>query len=194
MGPPGEGCKREQRAPGAAECSVERSSSALGPCAGSSLVPQGSRELAGSCHRFFSPLQRCRLCPGFCRCFAPPLTALHALLPPDPLSLANVTLQPGRSPQELRVSWLESGGARDHLVQLSVAESLSVVRNVSVPRGVTQLVLGGLVPGSRYRLEIISQAGPHRISSQTAVGYTGRTQPLPCLGRAGAKKGVPGQF
>ncbi|NXG41131.1 PTPRV phosphatase, partial [Psilopogon haemacephalus] len=95
-----------------------------------------------------------------------------------PLSLANVTLQPGRSPQELRVSWVEAGGGREHLVQLSVAESLSVVRNVSVPRGLSQVALEGLVPGSRYRVEIISQAGPHRISSQTAVGYT---VPLPPL-------------
>ncbi|NWY27684.1 PTPRV phosphatase, partial [Pheucticus melanocephalus] len=89
-----------------------------------------------------------------------------------PLSLANVSVQPGREPQELHVSWVESGGGRDHLVQLSVAESLSIIRNVSVPRGVTQLALQGLVPGSRYRVEIISQAGPHRISSQTAIGYT----------------------
>ncbi|NXE71169.1 PTPRV phosphatase, partial [Calcarius ornatus] len=96
-----------------------------------------------------------------------------------PLSLANVSVQPGREPQELHVSWVESGGGRDHLVQLSVAESLSIIRNVSVPRGVTQLALGGLVPGSRYRVEIISQAGPHRISSQTAIGYTGTAQ-LPC--------------
>uniref|UniRef100_A0A8C6JHI7 protein-tyrosine-phosphatase n=1 Tax=Melopsittacus undulatus TaxID=13146 RepID=A0A8C6JHI7_MELUD len=82
-------------------------------------------------------------------------------------------------PQELRVSWLEpGGGGRDHLVQLSVAESLSIIRNVSVPRGVTQLDLDGLVPGSRYRVEIISQAGPHRTSSQTAVGYTGRNAAL----------------
>ncbi|XP_054032254.1 receptor-type tyrosine-protein phosphatase V-like [Dryobates pubescens] len=95
-----------------------------------------------------------------------------------PLSLANVTLQPGRSPQELLVSWVESGGGRDHLVQLSAAESLEVVRNLSVPRGVSQLALGGLVPGSRYRLQVISQAGPHRTSSQTAVGYT---VPLPPL-------------
>ncbi|NXV58077.1 PTPRV phosphatase, partial [Molothrus ater] len=93
-----------------------------------------------------------------------------------PLSLANVSVQPGREPQELHVSWVESGGGRDHLVQLSVAESLSIIRNVSVPRGVTQLDLQGLVPGSRYRVEIISQAGPHRISSQTAIGYT---VPLP---------------
>ena len=94
--------------------------------------------------------------------------------PLDPLSLANVSVQPGRRPQELHVSWVESGGGREHLVQLSVAESLSVIRNVSVPRGVNQLDLEGLVPGSRYRVEIISQAGPHRISSQTAIGYTGR--------------------
>ncbi|NWZ93760.1 PTPRV phosphatase, partial [Nesospiza acunhae] len=93
-----------------------------------------------------------------------------------PLSLANVSVQPGREPQELHVSWVESGGGRDHLVQLSVAESLSIIRNVSVPRGVTQLDLQGLLPGSRYRVEIISQAGPHRISSQTAIGYT---VPLP---------------
>ncbi|XP_058711741.1 receptor-type tyrosine-protein phosphatase V-like isoform X3 [Poecile atricapillus] len=93
-----------------------------------------------------------------------------------PLSLANVSVQPGQKPQELHVSWVESGGGRDHLVQLSVAESLSIIRNVSVPRGVTQLDLAGLVPGSRYRVEIISQAGPHRISSQTAIGYT---VPLP---------------
>uniref|UniRef100_A0A8C3QKT0 protein-tyrosine-phosphatase n=1 Tax=Cyanoderma ruficeps TaxID=181631 RepID=A0A8C3QKT0_9PASS len=96
--------------------------------------------------------------------------------PPDPLSLANVSVQPGQKPQELHVSWVESGGGRDHLVQLSVAESLSIIRNVSVPRGVSQLDLEGLVPGSRYRVEIISQAGPHRISSQTAIGYT---VPLP---------------
>ncbi|XP_009997936.1 PREDICTED: receptor-type tyrosine-protein phosphatase V-like [Chaetura pelagica] len=89
-----------------------------------------------------------------------------------PLSLANVTVQPGRRPQELRVSWVESGSGREHLVQLSVAESLSIIRNVSVPRGVTQIDLEGLVPGSRYRVEIISQAGPHRISSQTVIGYT----------------------
>ncbi|NXS56833.1 PTPRV phosphatase, partial [Brachypteracias leptosomus] len=95
-----------------------------------------------------------------------------------PLSLANVSVQPGRRPQELHVSWVESGGGRDHLVQLSVAESLSIIRNVSVPRGVTQIDLEGLVPGSRYRVEIISQAGPHRISSQTAIGYT---VPLPPL-------------
>ncbi|KAM6192169.1 receptor-type tyrosine-protein phosphatase V-like [Sarcoramphus papa] len=95
-----------------------------------------------------------------------------------PLSLANVSVQPGRRPQELHVSWVESGGGRDHLVQLSVAESLSIIRNVSVPRGVTQLDLEGLVPGSRYRVEIISQAGPHRTSSQTAIGYT---VPLPPL-------------
>ncbi|CAM9830228.1 unnamed protein product [Bubo scandiacus] len=95
-----------------------------------------------------------------------------------PLSLANVSVQPGRRPQELHVSWVESGGGRDHLVQLSVAESLSIIRNVSIPRGVTQLDLEGLVPGSRYRVEIISQAGPHRTSSQTAIGYT---VPLPPL-------------
>ncbi|NXD82662.1 PTPRV phosphatase, partial [Halcyon senegalensis] len=95
-----------------------------------------------------------------------------------PLSLANVSVQPGRTPQELRVNWVESGGGRDHLVQLSVAESLSIIRNVSVPRGVTHLDLEGLVPGSRYRVEIISQAGPHRTSSQTAIGYT---VPLPPL-------------
>lgn len=98
--------------------------------------------------------------------------------PLDPLSLANVSVQPGQRPQELRVSWVESGGGRDHWVQLSVAESLSVIRNVSVPRGVSQLDLEGLVPGSRYRVEIISQAGPHRISSQTAIGYTGRNAAL----------------
>ncbi|NXJ96809.1 PTPRV phosphatase, partial [Corythaixoides concolor] len=98
-----------------------------------------------------------------------------------PLSLANVSVQPGRMPQELRVSWVESGGGRDHLVQLSVAESLSIIRNVSVPRGATQLDLEGLVPGSRYRVEIISHAGPHRTSSQTAIGYTVPLPPLSLL-------------
>ncbi|NXU55843.1 PTPRV phosphatase, partial [Turnix velox] len=95
-----------------------------------------------------------------------------------PLSLTNVSVQPGHSPGQLRLTWLESGGGREHLVQLSVAESLATIRNVSVPRGVTQLDLEGLVPGSRYRVEIISQAGPHRSSSQTAIGYT---EPLPPL-------------
>nr|XP_009665641.1 PREDICTED: receptor-type tyrosine-protein phosphatase V-like isoform X3 [Struthio camelus australis] len=95
-----------------------------------------------------------------------------------PLSLANVSAQPGSRPQELHVSWVESGGGREHLVQLSVAESLSIIRNVSVPHGVTHLDLEGLVPGSRYRVEIFSQAGPHRSSSQTAIGYT---VPLPPL-------------
>ncbi|NXA54303.1 PTPRV phosphatase, partial [Nothocercus julius] len=95
-----------------------------------------------------------------------------------PLSLANVSIQPGRRPQELHVSWVESGGGREHLVQLSVAESLSIIRNVSVPRGVNHIDLEGLVPGSRYRVEIFSQAGPHRSSSQTVIGYT---VPLPPL-------------
>ncbi|KAM6237104.1 receptor-type tyrosine-protein phosphatase V-like isoform 4-T4 [Porphyrio hochstetteri] len=98
-----------------------------------------------------------------------------------PLSLANVSVQPGQRPQELHVSWAESGGGRDHLVQLSVAESLSIIRNVSVPRGVTQLDLEGLVPGSRYRVEIISQAGPHRTSSQTVIGYTVPLPPVSLL-------------
>ncbi|NXI34294.1 PTPRV phosphatase, partial [Galbula dea] len=95
-----------------------------------------------------------------------------------PLSVANVSVQPGQRPQELHVSWVESGGGRDHLLQLSMAESLSIIRNVSVRRGVTQLDLEGLVPGSRYHVEIISLAGPHRTSSQTAIGYT---VPLPPL-------------
>lgn len=103
------------------------------------------------------------------------------------------------------MSWVESGGGRDHLVQLSVAESLSIIRNVSVPRGVTHLDLEGLVPGSRYRVEIISQAGPHRTSSQTAIGYTGREAAPLCvpdplhvpvlvasLARGWGPKGAPG--
>ncbi|XP_056217752.1 receptor-type tyrosine-protein phosphatase V-like isoform X1 [Falco biarmicus] len=98
-----------------------------------------------------------------------------------PLSLANVSVQPGQRPQDLHVSWVESGGGREHLVQLSVAESLSIIRNVSVPRGVTQLDLEGLVPGSRYRMEIITQAGPHRTSSQTAIAYTVPLPPLSLL-------------
>uniref|UniRef100_A0A8B9GEA4 protein-tyrosine-phosphatase n=1 Tax=Amazona collaria TaxID=241587 RepID=A0A8B9GEA4_9PSIT len=124
----------------------------------------------------FSPVQRCRLLP----LLTSPILWISVLcFPLDPLSLANVSLQPGQRPQELHVSWVESGGGgRDHLVQLSVAESLSIIRNVSVPRGVTQLDLEGLVPGSRYRVEIISQAGPHRTSSQTAIGYTGRSAAL----------------
>ncbi|NXP46025.1 PTPRV phosphatase, partial [Heliornis fulica] len=100
-----------------------------------------------------------------------------------PLSLANVSVQPGQRPQELHVSWAESGGGRDHLVQLSVAESLTIIRNVSVPRGVSHLELEGLVPGSRYRVEIISQAGPHRASSQTAIGYTVPLPPVSLLAR-----------
>uniref|UniRef100_A0A8C7E9H7 protein-tyrosine-phosphatase n=1 Tax=Nothoprocta perdicaria TaxID=30464 RepID=A0A8C7E9H7_NOTPE len=96
----------------------------------------------------------------------------------DPSSLANVSIQPGRRPQELHVSWVEPDGGREHLVQLSVAESLSIIRNVSVPYGVNHIDLEGLVPGSQYRVEIFSQAGPHRSSSQTVIGYT---VPLPPL-------------
>ncbi|KYO33228.1 receptor-type tyrosine-protein phosphatase beta [Alligator mississippiensis] len=95
-----------------------------------------------------------------------------------PLSLANVSVSQGQSPQELHVSWMESGGGRDHWVQLYADESLSIIRNVSVPRGVTHVDLDGLVPGARYRVEIISQAGPHRTSSQTAIGYTAPLMPL----------------
>ncbi|NWY03882.1 PTPRV phosphatase, partial [Nothoprocta ornata] len=95
-----------------------------------------------------------------------------------PSSLANVSVQPGRRPQELHVSWVEPDGGREHLVQLSVAESLSIIRNVSVPYGVNHIDLEGLVPGSQYRVEIFSQAGPHRSSSQTVIGYT---VPLPPL-------------
>ncbi|XP_010157523.1 PREDICTED: receptor-type tyrosine-protein phosphatase V-like, partial [Eurypyga helias] len=98
-----------------------------------------------------------------------------------PLSVANMSVQPGWRPQDLHVSWVESGGGRDHVVQLSVAETLSIIRNVSVPRGVTQLDLEGLVPGSRYHVEIISQAGPHRVSSQIAISYTAPLPPLSLL-------------
>uniref|UniRef100_A0A8B9UNQ9 protein-tyrosine-phosphatase n=1 Tax=Anas zonorhyncha TaxID=75864 RepID=A0A8B9UNQ9_9AVES len=110
---------------------------------------------------------------------------------------------PYRSSSHFATEW--TCGGRDHLVQLSVAESLSIIRNVSVPRGVTHLDLEGLVPGSRYRVEIISQAGPHRTSSQTAIGYTGREAAPLCvpdplhvpvlvasLARGWGPKGAPG--
>ncbi|XP_042322212.1 receptor-type tyrosine-protein phosphatase V-like isoform X3 [Sceloporus undulatus] len=89
-----------------------------------------------------------------------------------PLSLSNVSVKCGQSPQHLTVSWTESGRGREYWVQLYSDESLSIIRNVSVPHGTTQMTLDNLVPGTRYRVEIVSRAGPHYISSQTAIGYT----------------------
>lgn len=91
----------------------------------------------------------------------------------DPLSLVNVSVKCGHSPQQLIVSWMEPGRGRESWVHLYSDESLTVIRNVSVPHGTTQVTLEGLVPGSRYRVELVSRAGPLHISSQTAVGYTG---------------------
>uniref|UniRef100_A0A8C8VLS2 protein-tyrosine-phosphatase n=1 Tax=Pelusios castaneus TaxID=367368 RepID=A0A8C8VLS2_9SAUR len=53
--------------------------------------------------------------------------------------------------------WMESGGGRDHWLQLYADDSLSIIRNVSVQRGATHINLDGLVPGARYQVKIISQ-------------------------------------
>ncbi|XP_070795994.1 receptor-type tyrosine-protein phosphatase V-like [Pituophis catenifer annectens] len=95
-----------------------------------------------------------------------------------PLSLANVSVKGSQNPQQLIVSWIESGRGRGYWVQLYSEESLSIIQNVSVPHGTTQVTLDNLVPGTRYRVEIVSRAGPHYISSQTAVGYTVPLLPL----------------
>ncbi|XP_053105141.1 receptor-type tyrosine-protein phosphatase V-like isoform X2 [Hemicordylus capensis] len=95
-----------------------------------------------------------------------------------PLSLANVSVKSGQNPRQLIVNWMESGSGREYWVQLYSDESLSAIRNVSVPHGTTQVTLDGLVPGMRYRVEIVSRAGPHHISSQTAIGYTVPSMPL----------------
>uniref|UniRef100_A0A8C6YDH4 protein-tyrosine-phosphatase n=1 Tax=Naja naja TaxID=35670 RepID=A0A8C6YDH4_NAJNA len=83
-----------------------------------------------------------------------------------------------QNPQQLIVSWIESGRGRGYWVQLYSEESLSIIQNVSVPHGTTQVTLDNLVPGTRYRVEIVSRAGPHYISSQTAIGYTVPLLPL----------------
>ncbi|XP_054837704.1 receptor-type tyrosine-protein phosphatase V-like isoform X2 [Eublepharis macularius] len=95
-----------------------------------------------------------------------------------PQSLANVSVKCGQSPQQLLVSWMESGQGREYWIQLYSDESLSIIRNLSVPHGTTQVILDGLVPGTRYRVEIVSRAGPHYVSSQTAIGYTVPLMPL----------------
>uniref|UniRef100_A0A6J0ST19 protein-tyrosine-phosphatase n=1 Tax=Pogona vitticeps TaxID=103695 RepID=A0A6J0ST19_9SAUR len=98
-----------------------------------------------------------------------------------PVSPGNVSVKCGQSPQQLIVSWMESGHRREYWIQLYSDESLSVIRNMSVPHGMTQVTLDGLIPGTRYRAEIVSRAGPHRISSQTAIGYTVPLMPLSVL-------------
>ncbi|XP_074920814.1 receptor-type tyrosine-protein phosphatase V-like [Chelonoidis abingdonii] len=95
-----------------------------------------------------------------------------------PVSLANVSVTRGPSPRELHVGWMELGGAGDHWVQLYADESQSIIRNTSIQHGATHVDLDGLVPGTRYLVEIVSQAGPHRTSSQTAIGYTAPLMPL----------------
>ncbi|XP_066480776.1 receptor-type tyrosine-protein phosphatase V-like [Tiliqua scincoides] len=98
-----------------------------------------------------------------------------------PLSLVNVSLKSGQSPQQLIASWMESGRGREYWVQLYSDESLSIIRNVSVPHGTTQVTFDDLVPGTRYRVEVISRAGPHFISSETAIGHTVPLMPLSLL-------------
>ncbi|KAM3840465.1 LOW QUALITY PROTEIN: receptor-type tyrosine-protein phosphatase V-like [Vipera latastei] len=95
-----------------------------------------------------------------------------------PLPLANVSVKGSQNPQQLIVSWIESGRGRGYWVQLYSEESLSIIQNVSVPHGITKVTLDNLVPGTRYRVEIVSRAGPHYISSQTAIGYTVPLLPL----------------
>ncbi|KAG8131940.1 hypothetical protein E2320_009839, partial [Naja naja] len=67
-----------------------------------------------------------------------------------PLSLANVSVKGSQNPQQLIVSWIESGRGRGYWVQLYSEESLSIIQNVSVPHGTTQVTLDNLVPGTRY--------------------------------------------
>lgn len=84
-----------------------------------------------------------------------------------------MSVKGSQNPQQLIVSWIELGRGRGYWVQLYSEESLSIIQNVSVPHGITKVTLDNLVPGTRYRVEIVSRAGPHYISSQTAIGYTG---------------------
>ncbi|ETE69838.1 Receptor-type tyrosine-protein phosphatase V, partial [Ophiophagus hannah] len=56
-----------------------------------------------------------------------------------PLSLANVSVKGSQNPQQLIVSWIESGRGRGYWVQLYSEESLSIIQNVSVPHGTTQV-------------------------------------------------------
>ncbi|XP_060087100.1 receptor-type tyrosine-protein phosphatase V-like isoform X2 [Heteronotia binoei] len=95
-----------------------------------------------------------------------------------PQSLANVSVRCGQTPQQLIVSWMESGQGREYWIQLYSDESLSIIRNLSVPHGTAQVSIDGLVAGTRYRVEIVSRAGPHYVSSQTAIGYTVPLMPL----------------
>ncbi|XP_048353842.1 receptor-type tyrosine-protein phosphatase V-like [Sphaerodactylus townsendi] len=98
-----------------------------------------------------------------------------------PQSLTNVSVQCGQTPQQLIVSWMELGQGREYWIQLYLDESLSIIRNLSVPHGTTQVAIDGLVAGTRYRVEIVSRAGPHYVSSQTAIGYTVPLMPLSLL-------------
>ncbi|XP_015280159.1 PREDICTED: receptor-type tyrosine-protein phosphatase V-like, partial [Gekko japonicus] len=98
-----------------------------------------------------------------------------------PQSLANVSVRCGQTPQQLIVSWMESGQGREYWIQLYSDESLSVIRNLSVPHGTAEVPIDGLVEGARYRVEIVSRAGPHYVSSQTAIGYTVPLMPLSLL-------------
>ncbi|XP_077191214.1 receptor-type tyrosine-protein phosphatase V-like isoform X2 [Paroedura picta] len=98
-----------------------------------------------------------------------------------PQSLANVSVRSGQTPQQLIVSWMESGQGREYWIQLYSDESLSVIRNLSVPHGTAQVPIDGLVAGARYRVEIVSRAGPHYVSSRTAIGYTVPLMPLSLL-------------
>ncbi|KAL8179225.1 UNVERIFIED_CONTAM: hypothetical protein K2H54_061970, partial [Gekko kuhli] len=98
-----------------------------------------------------------------------------------PQSLANVSVKCGQTPQQLIVSWMESGQGREYWIQLYSDESLSVIRNLSVPHGTAEVPIDGLVEGARYRVEIVSRAGPHYVSSQMAIGYTVPLMPLSLL-------------
>nr|XP_056700832.1 receptor-type tyrosine-protein phosphatase V-like [Euleptes europaea] len=56
----------------------------------------------------------------------------QGLVPGNPQSLANVSVRCGQTPQQLIVSWMESGQGREYWIQLYSDESLSIIRNLSL--------------------------------------------------------------
>ncbi|XP_078500293.1 receptor-type tyrosine-protein phosphatase V-like [Lissotriton helveticus] len=89
-----------------------------------------------------------------------------------PLHPTLLKVENDHSPSSLGVSWTLVDGGGDLWLLLYTDHSWLPVQNVSLEPGVTNFTVDGLHPGTRYYLQVVSQAGPYLTASPRVTGYT----------------------
>ncbi|KAJ1139357.1 hypothetical protein NDU88_005732 [Pleurodeles waltl] len=95
-----------------------------------------------------------------------------------PLHPTQLKVENDDSPSSLCVNWTTVDGGGEFWLLLYTDHSQFPVQNVSLEPGVTDFTMDGLHPGTRYYLQVVSQAGPYRTASPRVTGYTYPLAPL----------------